>query len=304
MAHVATKMLMNVGLGLCLWLVFQAGMLSLGQGAFIALGAYTTAILTAKYQLVGNVWATYLVGALVAAVLALAIGLVTVHLRRIFFLLVTWSFAEMLHPVLTSFEHPFGGAAGIVGIPAPAALSAFSDAFTGYYYLAFAFAALVLSIVSRISSSRLGLIYRSIGQNDTLTRFCGIDVRAYKVQAFVVASVLTGLGGGIMASYLTALSPDTFTYFTSLDVVMFVLIGGLGSIAGPIVGAAVLTGANELLFAVGYYKMIVYGLMVAVSIRFLPGGLISLPAVVRTAVERRRTRKEAGRVGSGTRCLR
>jgi branched-chain amino acid transport system permease protein len=299
-AHILTKIFLNIAFGLCLWIMLQSGMLSLGQGAFISIGAYVTAILAAKYQFVTNVWLCYLIGGAVAAVLALLLGLITVHLRRIFFLLVTWAFGEMLSPVLNSFQEPFGAAAGIVGIPAPGAISLFPDAFTGYYYLALLFAAVVLLVIWSVSRSRIGLIYRSIGQNDTLTNFCGIHVRKYKLQLFALGCFLTGIGGGIMASYLTALSPDTFTFFTSLDIIMFNLIGGMGSIAGPILGAVVLTGANEFLFAIGYYKMIVYGLIITLSIRMLPGGLVSLPSAAAAAFERLVPKKEAGGVSPGS----
>jgi branched-chain amino acid transport system permease protein len=214
------------------------------------------------------------------------LGLITVHLRRIFFLLVTWAFAEMLHPILTSFENPFGGAAGIVNIPPPSGISLFGEPGTGYYFITLLYAVVVTLIIWSVSLSKVGLIYKSIGQNDILTTFCGIHVRRYKLQVFALGCFLTGVGGGILASYLTAVSPETFTFFASLDIIMINLIGGMGFIMGPIIGAVILTGMNEILFAVGYYKMTVYGLMIILVIRFLPGGLISILAVLRTAFRR------------------
>jgi branched-chain amino acid transport system permease protein len=263
-------------------------MLSLGQGAFIAISGYATGIFSVKYQLVGSLWLCYLIGALFAALCAFLLGLITVHLRRIFFLLVTWAFGEMLHPIFTSFQDPFGGASGITSIPAPQGISVFPDPWTGYYFVALGFAFLVFFLILSLSRSRIGLIYQSIGQSDTLTNFCGVHVRKYKLQAFALGAFLTGIGGGIMASYLTAVSPETFTFFMSLDIIMFNLIGGMGVLAGPIVGAVVLTGVNELLFAIGYYKMIVYGLIIILVIRLLPGGLVSMPALLRQAFNRNR----------------
>ena len=232
-AHICIKVLLNVGFGLCLWLMLQAGELSLGQGAFITIGAYTTGILVAKYQLISVVWLGYLAGALVSAIIAVLLGYLIVHLKRIFFLLVTWSFAEMLHPVLTSFEHPFGGAMGIIDIPAPEGIGLFAETWTGYYYLALIYAFLVLWLIWRIARSKVGLINNSIGQNDTLVTFCGLYVRKYKVTVFALGCFITGVGGGILGSYLTAISPETWTFFTSLDIIMFNLIGGNGQHGRP-----------------------------------------------------------------------
>ena len=285
-AHIMVKIFLNIAFGLCLWIMLQAGMLSLGQGAFIAISAYVTGIFTAQYHLVNNVWAGYFIGALTATIFAFLLGLITVHLRRIFFLLVTWAFGEMLHPIFTSFQVPFGGASGITNIPAPREIALFPNPWTGYYFVALIFAFLVWLLIWSLSRSRIGLIYRSIGQNDILTNFCGVYVRKYKLQAFALGCFLTGIGGGITASYLTAVSPETFTFFMSLDIIMFNLIGGMGFLAGPVVGAIVLTCLNEFLFAIGYYKMIVYGLIIILVIRLLPGGLVSMPALLRKGFHR------------------
>ena len=287
------KILLNVGFGLCLWLMLQAGELSLAQGGFIAIGAYTTGILVAKYNMIGIVWLAYLCSALVAAVIAILLGFLIVHLRRIFFLLVTWSFAEMLHPVFTSFEHPFGGAMGIIDIPPPESVSLFSESWTGYYYIAMIYAFVVLWLIWRVAGSKIGLIIKSIGKNDVLTTYCGLSVRKYKVMVFAMGCFITGIGGGLMASYLTAISPETFTFFTSLDIIMFNLIGGMGAISGPIVGAIILTGLNEYLFTVGYWRMVVYGLIIIFFITLLPGGMISLPQVIRARLISNRDKTES-----------
>ena len=247
----------------------------------------------AKYELISIVWLGYLAGAVASAIMALLLGYLIVHLKRIFFLLVTWSFAEMLHPVLTSFDHPFGGAMGIIDIPGPEGLSLFSETWTGYYYIALLYGFAVLWLVWRLAGSKIGLINKSIGQNDTLVTFCGLHARKYKVMIFVVGCFITGIGGGILASYLSAISPETFTFFTSLDIIMFNLVGGMGTMAGPILGAVVLSGLNEYLFAVGYWRMVVYGLLIIFFITLLPGGMVSLPAVVRARFRRKGEKRKA-----------
>ena len=287
-AHIMIKTLLNVGFGLCLWLMLQAGELSLGQGAFISIGAYVTGILVAKYQIVSVVWLGYLAGALVAALLAVMLGYLIVHLKRIFFLLVTWSFAELLHPVLTSFQHPFGGAMGIIDIGPPEGIGWFTHPWTGYYYIALIYAFGVLWLIRRVAASKVGMIVKSIGQDDVLATYCGMYVRKYKVMVFGLGCFITGLGGGLMASYLTAISPETFTFFSSLDIIMFNLIGGMGAMSGPIVGAIVLTGLNEYLFSAGYWRMVVYGLIIIFFIILLPGGMISLPRVLKARFARDR----------------
>ncbi len=285
-AHILIKIYLNIAFGLCLWIMLQNGMLSLGQGAFIAIGAYVTGIVVAKYQFTDNLWVGYILGGGIASLTGFLLGLITVHLRRIYFLLVTWAFGEMLHPVFTSFYTPFGGASGITNIPAPQGIKIFGEPWTGYYFLALCFAFLVWLLIWSLSRSSIGLIYRSIGQNDTLAYFCGVPARRYKLQAFTIGCFLTGIGGGIVASYLTAVSPESFTFFMSLDIIMFNLIGGMGSWVGPIIGAVILTSLNEILFAIGYYKMIVYGLIIILVIRLLPGGLVSIFAMLQNAWNR------------------
>jgi branched-chain amino acid transport system permease protein len=186
----------------------------------------------------------------------------------------------MIQPVLVSFQHPFGGSGGIVAISPPEGLTFFAQAWTGYYYMALAFAVLVFLVIRGISASKLGLIYKAIGQNEVLVTFSGLHVRSYKLQVFALGCFFSGAGGGLMASYLTAISPETFTFFTSLDIIMFNLIGGMSVIAGPIVGAVFLTCLNEFLFTVGYFKMILYGLIIILIVTLLPGGIISLPSIL------------------------
>jgi branched-chain amino acid transport system permease protein len=279
-AHIMIKVFMNIGFGLCLWIMLQAGELSLGQGAFISIGAYVAGMLVTKYQILNNVWLGYFLGACVSGVMALLLGSISVHLQRIFFLLVTWAFGEMMQPVLVSFQHPFGGSGGIVDIKPPEGLAFFAQSWTGYYFMALGFAVFVFLVIRRIGASKLGLIYKAIGQNEVLVTFSGLPVRLYKLQVFALGCFLSGAGGGLMASYLTAISPETFTFFTSLDIIMFNLIGGMNVIAGPIVGAVFLTCLNEFLFTVGYFKMILYGLVIILIVTLLPGGIISLPAMI------------------------
>ncbi len=279
-AHIMIKVFLNIGFGLCLWIMLQAGELSLGQGAFISIGAYVTGILVTKYQILSSVWLSYFLGACVSGFMALLLGSISVHLQRIFFLLVTWAFGEMMQPVLVSFQHPFGGSGGIVNIKPPEGLAFFAQSWTGYYYMALGFALVVFLVIRRIGASKLGLIYKAIGQNKVLVTFSGLHVRFYKLQVFALGCFLSGIGGGLMASYLTAISPETFTFFTSLDIIMFNLIGGMNVIAGPIVGAIFLTCLNEFLFTVGYFKMILYGLIIILIVTLLPGGITSLPAMI------------------------
>jgi branched-chain amino acid transport system permease protein len=291
-AHIMIKVFMNIGFGLCLWIMLQAGELSLGQGAFISIGAYVTGILVVKYQILSSVWLSYFIGACVSGVMALLLGSISVHLQRIFFLLVTWAFGEMMQPVLVSFQHPFGGSGGIVDIKPPEGLAFFAQSWTGYYYVALGFALLVFLVIRRIGASKLGLIYKAIGQNEQLVTFSGLHVRFYKLQVFALGCFLSGIGGGLTASYLTAISPETFTFFTSLDIIMFNLIGGMNIIAGPIVGAVFLTCLNEFLFTVGYFKMILYGFIIILIVTLLPGGIVSLPAIIRQSMSASRESRE------------
>ena len=273
--HISILMFTNIMLGVSLWIMLKTDEFSLGQAAFIALGGYTTGILVVSYH--WSPWPTFILGGVVSAFTAFLLGIILVHLASAYFLLVTWGFAEILTVIFLEFKVPFRGAAGIADIPNPEGLDVLGDTGYGYYLLCLIFMFLAVTVIWRISNSKVGMIYKAIGEQQILASSCGIYARKYKLQVFALGCFFTGIVGAILSCYYTFIEPHTYSFWVSLDILMFNMVGGMSSIVGPIIGAVILSLTSQALFAAGAYKSIVYGFIIIFLMLFLPGGIISVP---------------------------
>ena len=275
--HVAIVVLINVVYAEALYVIMRMGYLSFGHAGYIALGAYTSALLATKLGV--SVWLGFLAGGAVAAVFAWLLGMVTLKLRGIYFSLSVFAFAEVVNAIFRAFD-VFGGPAGIAGRP-PARCSSGpgSTAHLGYYYVVLAAALVSLVFLYRQASTRFGFTLLALRTRDTeaFAESVGIDAARYKTLAFVASCFFCGLMGAVHGHYLRFVSPFVFTFFLSTDLVIFNMVGGLGSFWGPLAGSVLLTALGEQLFAAGYYKSLVYAVVLLVVILVLPGGLIDLP---------------------------
>jgi branched-chain amino acid transport system permease protein len=274
--HVAIVVLMNAVYAEALYVIMRMGYLSFGHAGYIAIGAYTSALLATHLGI--SVWLGFLAGGVAAAVLAWLLGMVTLKLRGIYFSLSVFAFAEVVNAVFRAFD-VFGGPAGIAGVPRPMFLGAPLNSHLGFYYVVLAAAAVSLVFLYRLASTRFGFTLLALRTRDTeaLAESVGIDAARYKTLAFVASCFFSGLMGAIHGHYLRFVSPFVFTFFFSTDLVVFNMVGGLGSFWGPLAGSVLLTALGEQLFAAGYYKSLVYAVVLLVVILVLPGGLIQLP---------------------------
>jgi branched-chain amino acid transport system permease protein len=274
--HVAIVVLINVVYAEALYVIMRMGYLSFGHAGYIALGAYTSALLATKLGV--SVWLGFLAGGAVAAALAWLLGVVTLKLRGIYFSLSVFAFAEVVNAVFRAFE-VFGGPAGIADVPRPTFLGTRLNSHRGFYYVVLGAAVVSLLFLYRLGATRFGFTLLSLRTRDTetLAESVGIDAARYKTLAFVVSCFFCGLMGAVHGSYLRFVSPFVFTFFFSTDLVIFNMVGGLGSFWGPVAGSVLLTALGEQLFAAGYYKSLVYAVVLLVVILALPGGLIQLP---------------------------
>jgi len=166
-------------------------------------------------------------------------------------------------------------------VPRPAFFGARLNSHLGFYYVVLVAAVISLVFLYRLAATRFGFTLLALRTRDTerLAESVGVDAARYKTLAFVVSCFFCGLMGAIHGSYLRFVSPFVFTFFFSTDLVIFNMVGGLGSFWGPLAGAVLLTGLGEQLFAAGYYKSLVYAIVLLVVILVLPGGLIQLPRI-------------------------
>lgn len=274
--HVAITVLINVVYAEALYVIMRMGYLSFGHAGYIAIGGYTSALLATKLGV--SAWLGIPLGGVVAALFAYLLGTVTLKLRGIYFSLSVFAFAEVVNAVFRAFDF-FGGPAGIAGVPRPMFFGVRLNTHLGFYYVVLGAAVISLGFLYRLAATRFGFTLLALRTRDTegLAESVGIDAARYKTLAFVVSCFFCGLMGAIHGHYLRFVSPFVFTFFFSTDLVIFNMVGGLGSFWGPLAGSVLLTALGEQLFAAGYYKSLVYAVVLLVVILALPGGLIQLP---------------------------
>lgn len=294
--HVLITICYQVMLATSLLLIMSTGHMSLAHAAFVAIGGYTAGIVTRDLGL--SFWAAVPLAGIAAAVLAALVGYPTLRLKGVYFILVTFVFGSMVVLFFGNvFKDVFGGVIGFRDIPAPSfTIGSFHVDFLAsrvpYYYLALVLALITLAILYRLRNSRIGMTFASIAQADALSEHCGVNIRAHKVLAFSIACLFPGLAGAFYASYHFVVFPADFTFAQSLVVIIHMVVGGTGSLAGPMVGAGGLTVTNELLTAFPYYRAIIFGAVLILAVIFLPEGLIGVPRQLGSLVKKLRPARQ------------
>ncbi|MBM1172919.1 branched-chain amino acid ABC transporter permease [Microvirga arabica] len=250
------------------------GQVSLGHASFVGLGAYFVAIGQSQFGLAP--WWTMAMAAAVAAVLAYFWGWLTFSLRGPYFSLSTIAVAEILRLVAINEEWLTGGATGvfIATLPEPFGVDLFSR--TAQFYMALAFATVVIATVIVISRARFGYQLRAVREDEDSAMAAGIDPTATKLKAFMLSAALTSIGGGIYGIVLAFIEPHViFALLLSVQIALTAIIGGRGTIWGPAVGALVLIGAGEM-FRTTFAEanMLIYGILILVVVLFVPRGIV------------------------------
>ena len=262
-----------LALGLNL-VVGQAGLLNLGYVAFYAVGAYTYAILSTRYGL--PFWPGLAAGAASAAFISLLIGLATLRLRGDYFAIVTLGLGEITRIVLNNWDSLTGGPNGVSGIGRPVL---FGHALTRpleFYYLILVIAALTVFAMHRIMDSRIGRAWVAIREDEVAAEAMGVNTFRLKLLAFVLASAWAGMAGVFFASKMAFISPESFTFFESVMILCMVVLGGMGSIPGIILGAFLLIVLPEVLRGVADYRMLGFGIALVLMMIFRPQGLLGI----------------------------
>ncbi len=266
----ALNILVVIGLNL---LMGFAGQISLGHAAFFGLGAYLSGILTATFGF--PIWPTILLAMAITAGVAFGIGVPTLKLEGHYLVMATLGFNVIVYIVMIQLEPLTGGPSGFSGIPRPELGGFTFDSDRKYYYLIWTVSLGALLLSLNLIHSRVGRAMAALRQNEIAARCAGIDTKAYKVKIFVLSAAMASLAGSLYAHYITFISPGTFSFFYSLQVVTMVLVGGIGSLWGSVLGALLLTILPEGLHAVKEYNVLVYGLILMGVLVFFPHGLLT-----------------------------
>jgi len=268
---VATLICLYVMLGLGLNIVVgYAGLLDLGYAAFFAIGAYTTAIMMVRYH--QPYWATIPVAALLTTASGVVIGTPTLRLRSDYLAIVTLGFGEIVRITATNLDFT-GGPDGVWGIPRPAIGSWVLSSGTSLYYLGLVLAACVLVVAYNVAHSRLGRAWLAIREDEIAARAAGINTVVFKLKAYMMGALLGGIGGSFFAIKLTAVDPTSFTFVQSVNILMVVVLGGMGSLPGVVLGAAVIVGLPEVLRAFQTIRVLAFGLGLIIMMLLRPQGL-------------------------------
>lgn len=253
------------------------GQFNLAHAGFMAIGAYTVGILTVDHQ--WPFWAAFCLSGLVPVVLGLPIGLLSLRLKGHFFAIFTMCVGYILFLGIEKWESLTHGAVGIIGIPVPEALpTPFGDVSfdspRALYYLVLGFLTLGLWVMHRIVGSLLGRTFVAIRNGDDLAESLGINLMRNKLLAFLLSVFYAGTAGGLYAGFVRFLSPDLAGVERTFDMTMYMLIGGAGTLLGPLLGALGVPWLAQYLQFLQDYRFIVFGPLLIVLVIFLPDGIV------------------------------
>lgn len=287
--QVASFILINIILALSIYITLASGQLSLGSAGFMAIGAYTTALLTTNFEV--SIIVGIISGTLLAGILGIIIGIPSLRLTGVFLAIATLGFGEIVRVVLINTEEVTRGAIGISGIPQLGKeILTFFEGFgfdpsnLGLTPNQFVFSAifLVLLIIDilliwfflRQKNSRVGRAYSAINMDEDAAATMGINVTYYKVLSFTQGAILAGFAGALYAHVLSYISPADFSYHKAVEILVFSVFGGSEVVVGAIFGASFLTLLPEILRSISDYRFMIYGVLLVVMMAYRPQGII------------------------------
>lgn len=248
------------------------GQISLGQAAFYAIGAYTSALLNTKLHL--NFWIGLIAAIIVSGLFGLILAIPALKVKGKYLVLLTIGFGEIVRLVLLNWKAVTGGTSGVLGIKAPAIFGYTFNKLNKYYYFALVFCVLLYILQKRLITTRVGRAFIAIREDENAAELSGINLSEYKIKAFVISAIYCGVAGVLYAHMVKYVSPDTFRYDESVMILSMAVIGGIGTFDGPIIGSILLTILPEVLRKIGNFRLVTYGLLLIIVIMFYPGGII------------------------------
>jgi branched-chain amino acid transport system permease protein len=271
-----------LALGLQL-LVGMAGLLSLGQGAFYGIGAYVSAELMARFGVPFTF--AFLAAGLAAAASSLLLVPI-VKLPSTSLAVATLGFNIIIYLLMLNEDWATGGSYGLMNVPSPSFFGYELTTERDLYFLILVVLVLVYLGLDRLVHSRFGRALKAISQDEDAARASGISIVAYKSKCFLVAAFTAGLAGSLYAHHARYLNPNDFTFNKSIEILIMVVVGGLGSLPGAVVGAIIIVLTPELLRSSGELRLILFGLLVVVLMGVSHGGLAGLASLLMQRVSR------------------
>jgi branched-chain amino acid transport system permease protein len=253
-----------------------AGLLALGYIAFYAVGAYAFALLSTHYHV--SFWTALPIGGLLAGVFGLLLGAPTLRLRGDYLAIVTLGFGEITRIILNNWDTLTGGPNGVMDIGRPEIFGYRFNTPAAFYYLILIMVIITAMLVKRLNESRIGRAWVAIREDEVAAEAMGIDTTKMKLLAFSLGAAIAGIAGVFYAAKMSFVSPESFTFLESIIILCMVVIGGIGSIPGVILGAVVLIVLPETLRELQNYRMLAFGASMVIMMIFRPQGLLGSSA--------------------------
>jgi branched-chain amino acid transport system permease protein len=258
-----------------------AGQISLGQAAFFGLGAYISGVLTATHA--ANPWLAMVIAVIAVGIIAFVIGFPILKLKGHYLAMATLGMGIIVYIIFNETIDITGGPSGLPGIPNLSIYGIIFNSDMKNYYLVWSFAIVTILLSINLSASRIGRALRAIHDSEVAARILGVNVRLLKAQIFTISGIFSALAGSLYAHTVQFISPASFGFNVSIELLTMVIIGGLGSIYGSFLGAAILTLLPELFRTFQDYDIVVYGIVLIVMTMFMPGGLVrGIPLLARS----------------------
>jgi len=262
-----------VGLNL---LMGYAGQVSLGHAAFVGLGAYTSAILSTRLGL--PLWVAIPAAIAVTSLIAYVVGVPTLRLQGHYLAMATLGLGIIVYIVFKQWDPVTGGTSGIVNVPPLSPLGAkYSDNPRLFdlqtYFVVWAAACVLMVLSANIVDSRIGRAFRAVHGSEVAASTLGVNVSGFKIQVFVLSAAYAALAGCLYAHYVKFVNPEPFRFTFSVELVVMVVVGGMASVWGAVVGAGTVTILSEFLREFGDYDVVAFGVILMLIMTFLPQGL-------------------------------
>jgi branched-chain amino acid transport system permease protein len=253
------------------------GYLSLAHAGFFAIGAYSLGLLTVKAEM--NFWPALFLSLIITGVIGFFAALISLRTKEHFFAIYTLCVGYIIYLIIDKWDSLTEGVRGLIGIPAPANIGPLSfETLQSHYYLVLFFLLLVVLIMYRIVHSLSGRTYIAIRNSEDLAQTIGISTMKNKLSVFVISTVIAGLSGALYASFVRFIGPDIGSIAIVFDFLTYLLVGGIGTLSGPIVGTLLIVVLSQRLQFLQDYRMLVFGPVLTLLIIFYPRGIVGAVA--------------------------
>lgn len=279
--HVLIIMGINITLATSLRFIATVGQFSLAHAGMVSIGAYSSALLVMKLGF--SFWVALPLAGLTAMSIGFLVGYPFVRLKGIYFTMVTLFLTEFITLLAAEWRGLTGGVQGIISIPRPNAiiipglLNVTFASKADFYYLALIMVGFTLVSLYAIESSRIGIAFSSVQQSEALAESIGVNSSGFRVLAFSIGCFFAGIAGAFYSHYFSAIAPGSFGFLLSINVFIYMVVGGMRRFSGPSIGAVILTLVPELGREVKEYEPFVFASILLLVIFFLREGLVSLP---------------------------